>query len=299
MYLIIGMLVLIIILQTIILWKYQRQIKDICRQLWFLEKHDSNMILTAEINSGNIRNLIKALNDLLLKHKNEQTEYQKKENKIAETYTSLSHDIRTPLTSLDGYVQLLEDCEDADEQKRYLKIIHERIDSLKDMLEELFTYTKLKNESYHLELSECNLNKILKTTIFSYYDDWKNNNIEPEIDITVTLLVIQGNQQALNRIVQNLLKNAVEHGQKRIGISLQKTENQAVLKVYNHVENAEEIDVSQVFERFYKQDKARSQTSTGLGLSIAKEFVLRMNGEINASVVEKVFCITVTFPINN
>jgi len=297
MYLLIGILVLIIILQTIILWKYQRQIKDICRQLRFLEKHDSNMILTAEINSGSIQNLIKALNTLLLKHKNERIDYQKKENKIAETYTSLSHDIRTPLTSLDGYVQLLEQSEDIAEQKRYLKVIHERIDSLKDMLEELFTYTKLKNESYHLELSECNLNKILKTTIFSYYDDWKNNDIEPKIEITDTLLLIQGNQQALNRVIQNLLKNAIDHGQKKIGISLQKTENQAVLKVYNHVENAEEIDVSQVFERFYKQDKARSQTSTGLGLSIAKEFVVRMNGKIIATIEKKEFCITVTFPL--
>lgn len=297
MYLLIGILVLIIILQTILLWSYQRQIKDICRQLWFLEKHDSNMILTTEINRGGIRDLIKALNALLLKHKNERTDYQKKENKIAETYTSLSHDIRTPLTSLDGYVQLLEGCENPEEQKRYLKIIHERIDSLKDMLEELFTYTQLKNESYHLEMSECCLNKILKNTIFSYYDDWKKNNIEPEIEITDTLLQIQGNQQALRRVIQNLLKNAIDHGQKKIRISLQQCENQAVLRVCNQVDNGVEIDVSQVFERFYKQDKARSQTSTGLGLSIAKEFVCRMNGAIGATMENDEFCITVTFPL--
>lgn len=297
MYLIIGILILIIILQTIFLWNYQRQIKDICRQLSFLEKHDSNMILTSEINWGGIKQFVEALNSLLLKHKKERSDYQKKENKIAETYTSLSHDIRTPLTSLDGYVQLLEECGNPEEQKRYLRIIHERIDSLKDMLEELFTYTKLKNESYHLEMSQCCLNKILKDTIFSYYDDWKNNSIEPEIEITDTLLQMEGNQQGLRRVIQNLLKNAIDHGQKKIRISLQQREHQAILQVYNHVDNAAEIDVSQVFERFYKQDKARSQASTGLGLSIAKEFVYRMNGEIAATIEEDEFCVTIKFPL--
>lgn len=297
MYLLIVLFLLIIMTQTFLLWIYQRQIKDICRQLSFLGKHNSNMIISSEIKWGGIQDLITALNALLLKQKKEQKDYLSKEKKLAETYTSLSHDIRTPLTSLDGYVQLLEQCEDAAEQKHYLKVIHERIDSLKDMLEELFTYTKLRNESYRLELSECNLSRILKAAIFSYYDDWKNHNIEPEIEIADTPLLIQGNWQALSRMIQNLLKNAVDHGQRSIGISLRQNGSSAVLQVSNQVENGTEIDVSRVFERFYKQDRARSQASTGLGLSIAKEFVCRMNGEITASVEANIFCITVVFPL--
>lgn len=297
MHIIIGVLLLIVIILTLLLWRYQRQIKDICRQLAFLEQHDSNMILTHEISIGGIKQLVDLLNNLILKQKKERNDYLKKEKKIAETYTSLSHDIRTPLTSLDGYVQLLGASENPEEQKRYLAIVQERIESLKDMLEELFTYTKLKNDSYQLEMSECCLNKILKNTIFSYYEDWKKRGIEPQIEITDTLLYIEGNQQGLRRVIQNIVKNAIDHGEKHIRISMKQVENRAVLKVYNRVEHAEEIDVSQVFERFYKQDKARSHNSTGLGLSIAREFVYRMHGEISAEIVKEEFCITILFPL--
>lgn len=99
---------------------------------------------------------------------------------ISDTYTNLSHDIRTPLTSLDGYFQLLEQSEDAEEQKHYMDIIQERIHSLKEMLEELFLFTKLKNESYHLELKHCCVNQVLKQTIF--------------------LIMMNGLQKELNRI---------------------------------------------------------------------------------------------------
>ena len=144
MYIVIGILAGIIILQAIILWKHVRQVKDICRQLSFQMKQD-------------------LLNELLDMRRKEKRRYLEKEALIADTYTNLSHDIRTPLTSLDGYFQLMEDCENVDDQRRYLGIIHERIHSLNEMLEELFTFTKLKNDSYSLKLMPCCLNRILKT----------------------------------------------------------------------------------------------------------------------------------------
>ena len=114
----------------------------------------------------------------------EKQHYQEKEALIADTYTNLSHDIRTPLTSLDGYFQLMEECENIEDHKRYLSIIHERIHSLNEMLEELFMFTKLKNESYSLELTLCCMNRILKETVFSYYDEWVRMEIQPDIQIT-------------------------------------------------------------------------------------------------------------------
>ena len=156
----------LLFLQSIIIWKYQRQVKDICRQLAFLMKHDSNMLIHREFSLGGIGMLSDRLNDLLELRRKEKQYYQEKETLIADTYTNLSHDIRTPLTSLDGYFQLMEACENVEEQRRYLNIIHERIHSLNEMLEELFTFTKLKNESYRLELTSCCINRILKETVF-------------------------------------------------------------------------------------------------------------------------------------
>ena len=295
MYIIIGILAGIIILQSIIMWKYQRQVKDICRQLAFLMKHDSNMLIHREFGLGGIGMLSDRLNDLLELRRKEKQYYQEKETLIADTYTNLSHDIRTPLTSLDGYFQLMEACENVEEQRRYLNIIHERIHSLNEMLEELFMFTKLKNESYRLELTSCCINRILKETVFSYYDDWVRREIQPDIQITEEQLYIDGNKQGLSRIIQNVIKNGLDHGEKKIRIVLKREQNQAVLRISNQVTASERIDIEHVFDRFYKADAARSKTSTGLGLSIAREFVRRMNGEIGAKIEENEFIVEMRF----
>ena len=295
MYIIIGILEGIIILQSIIMWKYQRQVKDICRQLAFLMKHDSNMLIHREFGLGGIGMLSDRLNDLLELRRKEKQYYQEKETLIADTYTNLSHDIRTPLTSLDGYFQLMEACENVEEQRRYLNIIHERIHSLNEMLEELFMFTKLKNESYRLELTSCCINRILKETVFSYYDDWVRREIQPDIQITEEQLYIDGNKQGLSRIIQNVIKNGLDHGEKKIRIVLKREQNQAVLRISNQVTASEQIDIEHVFDRFYKADAARSKTSTGLGLSIAREFVRRMNGEIGAKIEENKFIVEMSF----
>ena len=295
MYIIIGILAGIIILQSIIMWKYQRQVKDICRQLAFLMKHDSNMLIHREFGLGGIGMLSDRLNDLLELRRKEKQYYQEKETLIADTYTNLSHDIRTPLTSLDGYFQLMEACENVEEQRRYLNIIHERIHSLNEMLEELFMFTKLKNESYRLELTSCCINRILKETVFSYYDEWVRREIQPDIQITEEQLYIDGNKQGLSRIIQNVIKNGLDHGEKKIRIVLKREQNRAVLRISNQVIASERIDIEHVFDRFYKADAARSKTSTGLGLSIAREFVRRMNGEIGAKIEENEFIVEMSF----
>ena len=212
---------------------------------------------------------------------------------------NMSHDIRTPLTSLDGYFQLMEECENVEDQRRYLNIIHERIHSLNEMLEELFTFTKLKNESYSLELTPCCINRILKETVFSYYDDWVRRGIQPDIQITEELLSIAGNKQGLHRVIQNVIKNGLDHGEKKISIVLERKQERAVLRISNQVIHSEQIDIEHVFDRFYKADVARSKTSTGLGLSIAKELVKRMNGEISAKTEKNEFAIALSFPLSS
>ena len=288
-------LIAVIIVQLLILWKYQRQVRDICRQLSFLLKNDSNMLITGDTGFCGLKELMEILNQLLMNRKKEHKKYLEKEQMISNTYTNLSHDIRTPLTSLDGYFQLLEECDDAEEQKHYMDIIQERIHSLKDMLEELFLFTRLKNESYHLELKRCCVNQVLKQTIFSYYDEWTVQGIEPDIHVTDQLLYIEGNDSALQRVFQNVIKNALDHGTNGIGISLDEKDGKCLIQIWNGVKDPEKIDLEKVFERFYKADTARSRTSSGLGLSIAKEFTERMHGEIRAELDHQVFFIKIYF----
>lgn len=296
--LVIFLIILIVILAGM-LWKYQRQIKDICRQIAFLREHDSNMMVTTQICFGGLGTLAENINELLLERRERKKEADQKEAEIAEVYTSLSHDIRTPLTSLDGYFQLLEESKEEDEKQRYLQIIQERIRSLKDMLEELFTYTKLQSGAYQMELEMCRLGRILKETIFSYYEEWLVQGIEPEISITEEEIEIEGNSPALRRIIQNLIKNGLDHGQKKIHIRLQQLQDQASLSFENLVQDPEVIEIAHVFDRFYKGDEARSHTSTGLGLSIAKELTERMGGTIQARMQDKWFIVEIQFPLRS
>lgn len=293
-WIIIG-LCIVTALQAWMIGTYRRQMKNICRQLSFLMKKDSNMLLTGDVRIGGIGKLLDTLNDYLLVQRKKERYYQEKEKTIANTYTSLSHDIRTPLTSLDGYFQLLETSDTEEEQKKYITIIQDRIKSLKDMLEELFTFTKLKNASFQLEVSKCCINQMVKDTIFSYYDEWMEKEIQPHISITDTLLYMQGNEQAIRRVLQNIIKNGLDHGEKEVDISLQEMEQKIVIEIKNKVYHPENIDITQVFTQFYKADMARSKTSSGLGLSIAKEFVLQMHGEISARIEEEKFCVCIQF----
>lgn len=125
---------------------------------------------------------------------------------------------------------------------------------------------------------------------FSYYDEWVRMEIQPDIQITEEQLYIHGNRQGLRRVIQNVIKNGLDHGEKKISIVLERDQNQAVLRISNQVTHPEQINIDQVFERFYKADVARSKTSTGLGLSIAKELVSRMDGEIEAKIEKRVYC---------
>lgn len=293
-WIIIG-LCIVTALQAWMIGTYRRQMKNICRQLSFLMKKDSNMLLTGDVRIGGVGKLLDTLNDYLLVQRKKERYYQEKEKTIANTYTSLSHDIRTPLTSLDGYFQLLETSDTEEEQKKYITIIQDRIKSLKDMLEELFTFTKLKNASFQLELSKCCINQMVKDTIFSYYDEWMEKEIQPHISITDTLLYMKGNEQAIRRVLQNIIKNGLDHGEKEVDISLQDMEQKIVIEIKNKVYHPEDIDITQVFTQFYKADMARSKTSSGLGLSIAKEFVLQMHGEISARIEEEKFCVCIQF----
>lgn len=296
MYIMIGVLSVLILILICILISYKRQVKDICRQLRFLQECDSNMLITTEMKKGHIGELAELLNTLLKERKKERADYQKKEQMIADIYTNLSHDIRTPLTSLDGYFQLLEETQEENDRKRYIQIIQERIESLKEMLEELFTYTKLQNGTYELKLEPQNVGQILKETVFSYYDDWAEQEISPQFEITEEPVWIRGNKQALRRTIQNIIKNGLDHGNKEIRIQLSRNEKQMELVFQNKIEPGEQIDISRVFERFYKADKARSKSSTGLGLSTAKGFVEKMHGEIAAEIKEDWFCIKISFP---
>lgn len=282
---------------TIACIAYRRQIKKICRQLEFMKKYQTNLRLTQDLHFSELNDLIGATNEIIDQTREIQRTAQKNEDVLKETITSISHDIRTPLTSMDGYFQLLLQSTSPEDSRHYIEVIRSRITSLKYMLEELFTYTKLQNENYELSIEKIDFYKCAYSLLFSFYDDFKKRGIEPDIAFSEGHAYIQGNEEAVRRILQNIIRNALEHGESEIALKMYQKDTSVIFSCSNKAEHPEEIDITQVFSRFYKANSARTHTSTGLGLSIAKNLSEKMGGTAAAFMDGSRFTVEIQFPV--
>lgn len=269
------------------------QIKSINEQIEFIHTHETNKIVTGEYRNGSITDLINNINALSRQCSILKTQCLTNESNMKETITNISHDIRTPLTSLSGYFQLMCQYNSSAEREKYSKIISQQISILQEMLEELFTYAKLSSQSYEITSEKCCINQILRDMVLSFYQEFKNANITPDISISEKPIYIWANDTALRRVFQNVLKNVIEHGGKFVCISLIEMNSVIEITFHNDILHDTDIDTARVFDRFYKSDKARSSLSTGLGLSIAKELLDKMNGDISANVNDNIFEIVI------
>lgn len=274
----------------------RRQIAGICRQMDFIEEHDSNKLVSVELRDKAVLRLVGRVNALLREKKRVTVQAKNNERNFKDTISGISHDIRTPLTSLYGYFQMLQDTDDGETKEKYTQIIGSRIMELQDMTEQLFTFVKLENATYTLETETVNLTQALCDVMFSFYGDIEQNGIEPKVDIPDEICHINANEAAVRRILQNLVKNALTHGQVNLSIDMTAQKEWVEISVSNPIAEGENIDVSRVFEKFYKADSSRHKSgSTGLGLFIARTLTERMGGQISASVCENVFTVTVSW----
>ncbi len=276
---------------------YRRQVEGLSRQTAFLNEKKTELKINTDLNAKELKSLaaeIRRLNDSFNETK---ISLIKQDAALRETITNLSHDIRTPLTSLDGYFQLLASEKiDQDKKKHYLGIIRNRIESLNSMLDELFTYAKLQDINYSIELSELDITAVTADILMSFYDDIAGRGEEPVVSLPDEPVLINGNKEAYMRVVQNIIRNALVHG-KNLSISLRREATDVIFECSDELLNPDTvIDTSRVFDRFYKADKARTNAKgSGLGLAITKELVERMGGEISAECRDGRFSIRVLF----
>lgn len=289
-----GILLIISLVYHVI---YRRQVERLGRQIAFLNENKSEMKITTDIGTVELKELAEQIQKLNDRLKNTEKTYAKQDAALRETITNLSHDIRTPLTSLDGYFQLLA-AQNIDQEKKeyYLKVIKNRIVSLNDMLNELFTYAKLQDVNYEIELTELDITALTADILVSFYDVMAEKGEEPEVTLPEEPVLVMGNREAYSRVVQNIIKNAIVHG-KNLKVSLKREGSDVIFECSDELLNPETvIDTSKIFDRFYKADKARTNAKgSGLGLAITKELVERMGGTINAECANGTFTIRVIF----
>lgn len=290
--LVVLLIIFILILLTALLF-HHLELGHLYSQLELIER-GSQIELTAKTRKKDFLHLYAKLNTLFGGFYQNELTYRRADTQLKQTISNIAHDIRTPLTSAAGYLQMLEDCTIGEKELRYEHIIKQRIAELKDMLEELFLYTKLTNPEFTLECRSTAVFPILSDCIVSLYHIFEEKHLEPNIEFEDESICVMATPEGLQRIFRNILMNALTHGNGNIQI--RQTQRQIIFT--NLVKETETIDVSQLFERFYRGDKARPKGSSGLGLAIVKELVEQMGGSISADAKNGEIVITVTFLSN-
>ncbi|MBS5113624.1 MAG: HAMP domain-containing histidine kinase [Coprobacillus cateniformis] len=257
------------ILQKVAIAKISEQIK-------YKKNTGSHFQIATSSDDKQIKELCYYINELYDDIDKIKSIASSKEQEMQFLMSEISHDIRTPLTSIQGYLKLLKEENNKDVKEQYYEIIEFRLDSLKMILEDLFIHSKIVDEEYQVEMIEFKLYPMLCKMLASFYYEFQKKNIEPVISFSNESLVVTGNQELVERLLQNLINNALKHGNDYIEIS----ENHGIISFKNNLNDS--IEISKLFDRFYKGDKSRHRNSTGLGLSIVKEICIILHWNIEA-----------------
>ena len=239
-----------------------------------------------------------------LKRESEKNEKLAKENeeKKDELIVYLAHDIKTPLTSMIGYLSILDEIDDMPKkkQKNYISIALDKSYRLEDLINELFDVARFNSEKIVLEKEELNLNLMLEQIIDDFYPTLRELNKSIKLNYNESI-IINGDPDKLSRVFNNLIKNAISYSKEEseIVINLKKDNNNAIVEVINKGRQISKEKLSKIFEKFYRLDSARTSRTggSGLGLAIAKDIVELHNGTIIAESNEEETTFRVTLPL--
>jgi signal transduction histidine kinase len=292
---IIVLLSAVAVAMALILISLLSQMKSIRSQVHFISRNDTNKRISFYGKSRSFRRLAKDINEIIDSYDERHDKILREDKEIKDTLTNMSHDIRTPLTSLKGYFELLDQTDDPEERKKYTNIIYGRIESLSEILETMFLYTKVSNVNFKISIDPIECSKIILETMFEYYDDFQEKGYDVDIDVDEGIRIL-GNEQSLKRIMQNLIRNSLVHGGGDVKLSVKPEEGKKVrIIIDNLLEEGQNPDPNRVFDRYYKGDASRHTGSSGVGLSVVKKLVESMNGDITAFVGDGRFRIEMTF----
>lgn len=272
-----GFLGLIILILGIKIYLLRKSAWDISREFSDKLNHDTNTLITTSTRDKAMNFLADNLNTQLKELQRQRHRYVQGDLELKNAITNISHDLRTPLTAISGYLDLLEAEELSEKARRYTKIIKNRTNALEQLTEELFRYSVIISPEYENKREPVCVNTILEESILGFYAALQERGITPKIHITETKIVRDLNSASLSRIFSNLIHNAIKYSDNDLTITLT---DEGKIIFSNSARNLNEVLVERLFDRFYTVECARK--STGLGLSIARILTEQIGGTIEA-----------------
>ncbi len=290
LYAVIACLLIIIIFLAVKLYLLKKTAREITVSFEEVINKDTNTGIRISGRDKDMRELTDSINKQLIELRKQYLQYNLGNSELKNAITNMAHDIRTPLTAIYGYLDMIENTDDPEKKSKYISIIRERTEIMKQLTEELFQYSMVVSDDKELELEDVFVNQVLEESISSFYPALTEKNIVPEINICSEKIYRRLNKQALSRIFANLLNNAVKYSDGDLKIKLLPT---GEMVFENTTKALSSVKTEQLFDRFFTVKT--SSNSTGLGLSIAKNLVERMNGNIAADYKDNMLKINIWF----
>ncbi len=271
---IIGLLVFKIIM-------LRRAADEILSQLDFILNEDTNTVIGITTSDGRMQRLALELDRRLRELRKEQLRYINGDRELKEAVTNISHDLRTPLTAIMGYLDVMKPMQKSKELENYLRIIEGRAEAMRQLTEELFRYSVILSNEGLNPPEETNIGAVLEDCIMGYYAALSQRGITPQVQLCEEKIVRSVDRAALSRVFANLMNNALKYSGGDLVIKLEKP---CTVSFTNSAPTMTQTQVERLFDRFYTVEAARS--ATGLGLSIARTFIEQMGGRITASIAD-------------
>lgn len=271
---VLALCVLTLLIYLLIL---RSSIREVAEELEEKLRTDTNTLISISTGDSSVQLLASRINAQLQALRKERLKLQTGNDELTTAVTNISHDLRTPLTAICGYLDLLEQEPQSEKSGRYLAVIRERTDAMRSLTEELFRYSVITATADELDMQAVRLNDILEQSLAGFYGALSARGITPEIRMPEAAVIRELDAAALRRIFDNILSNAVKYSDGDLTIRLRPDGS---VTFSNRASSLSRVQAERLFDRFYTVETARN--STGLGLSIAKLLTEKMGGTITA-----------------
>jgi len=287
----VGIMAVIIIALLVKIHILQKAAKEIKTAFADRLITDTNTLIDISTSDKYMRDLANDINIQLRKLRAQRHRFRQGDTELKNAVTNISHDLRTPLTAICGYLDLLEQEDKSETVKRYLEIIRNRTVILAQLTEELFRYSVIVSSEENAEKEPVAIGSILEESIAAFYTVLNERGIVPNIQMPRDEVIRTLDSSALARVFSNLLNNAIKYSDGDLDITLSET---GEITFTNTASGLDEVQIGRLFDRFYTVEAARK--STGLGLAIARTLIERMNGTISAKYENSKLSICIALP---
>lgn len=295
-YVVIAVLAALLLAAVVKIVLYKRNLRALSREFKMLILEEGNGELHLGSPSSDIEKFLEVFHSYMEKTRENQLSVKKKEQELKDEIANISHDLRTPLTSMKGYLRLLEDKDITEEErKNYLAVIERKTEQLQYLVEQLYEYTNLRDKVEALYLEKTELYGFFCNQILNYYHDFEIKGIQVQLPKEQQCEVL-ADKQALERIFVNMIGNALKYGKDYWKIEIENTNSTVKMIFQNPANGLTEEEVSHLFERFFMQEQSRTVGGSGLGLTIAKMLMESMGGDMTAKLEAEELRFELQFP---